>query len=196
MFAFDTQRSTQPEGFSKEQQIAEVVGKVGPSVLLTSMSESLAFFLGAMTTMPAVRIFSLYAALAVLIDFLLQMSLFVSLLTLDVKREEKQRLEVCCCVKAETLPAKSQLFDKGVLYWLIEQFYAPALMNQVVRVIVMMVFVAWFCVCVALVPHIDIGLDQSLSMPEVSVLRVLFILVTYLQFIGLRMLPTLKAYMH
>ena len=45
------------------------------------------FCAGALTPMPAVKIFSLYAALAVLFDFFLQMSLFVALLTLDAKRE-------------------------------------------------------------------------------------------------------------
>ena len=38
--------------------------------------------------MPAVKIFSLYAALAVLVDFLLQISVFVSLMALDLRREE------------------------------------------------------------------------------------------------------------
>ena len=38
--------------------------------------------------MPAVKIFSLYAALAVLVDFLLQISIFVSLMALDLRREE------------------------------------------------------------------------------------------------------------
>ena len=38
--------------------------------------------------MPAVRTFSLFAGLAILIDFLLQISCFVSLLGLDVKRQE------------------------------------------------------------------------------------------------------------
>lgn len=38
--------------------------------------------------MPAVRTFSLFAAVAVFIDFLLQVTCFVSLLGLDVKRQE------------------------------------------------------------------------------------------------------------
>lgn len=38
--------------------------------------------------MPAVRTFSLFAGLAVFIDFLLQISCFVSLLGLDAKRQE------------------------------------------------------------------------------------------------------------
>ena len=39
-----------------------------------------------MTNMPAVRVFTLYAAMAVLIDFLLQITAFVSLLSLDARR--------------------------------------------------------------------------------------------------------------
>lgn len=38
--------------------------------------------------MPAVRTFSMFAGLAVFIDFLLQISCFVSLLGLDAKRQE------------------------------------------------------------------------------------------------------------
>lgn len=38
--------------------------------------------------MPAVHTFSLFAGMAVLIDFLLQITCFVSLLGLDVKRQE------------------------------------------------------------------------------------------------------------
>ena len=44
--------------------------------------------------MPAVKIFSLYAALAVLVDFLLQISIFVSLMALDLRREE---VSTCTC---------------------------------------------------------------------------------------------------
>lgn len=43
---------------------------------------------GALSNMPAVRTFSLFAGLAVFIDFLLQISCFVSLLGLDASRQE------------------------------------------------------------------------------------------------------------
>ena len=46
---------------------------------------------GALSTMPAVRTFSLFAGLAVFIDFLLQISCFVSLLGLDARRQEGRR---------------------------------------------------------------------------------------------------------
>ena len=41
---------------------------------------------GAMSDMPAVYSFSLYAALALLLNFILQMTCFVALLTLDAYR--------------------------------------------------------------------------------------------------------------
>lgn len=44
--------------------------------------------LGALTNMPAVRVFSLYAAMAVLFDFLLQITVFIALLTFDAKRQK------------------------------------------------------------------------------------------------------------
>lgn len=97
------QRDNRLPNETLEQQIGRIVGRVGPSMLLTSSSESLAFLLGALTPMPAVRIFSLYAALAVFIDFLLQITCFVSLMTLDCKRELAKRYNLLCCFKSSTI---------------------------------------------------------------------------------------------
>ena len=68
-------------------------------MLLTSVSESIAFFLGALTPMPAVRLFSLYAGMSVLIDFFLQITIFVSFITLDHKRTIENRIDVFCCLQ-------------------------------------------------------------------------------------------------
>lgn len=93
------QRDVRLENESLEEQIGRIVGRVGPSMLLTSTTEALAFLLGALTPMPAVRIFSLYAALAVFIDFILQITCFVSLMTLDCRRELANRFNIFCCIK-------------------------------------------------------------------------------------------------
>lgn len=43
---------------------------------------------GALSDMPAVQAFAMYAGMSLLINFVLQMTLFVSLFSLDVMREE------------------------------------------------------------------------------------------------------------
>ncbi|BFZ21461.1 hypothetical protein BsWGS_24500 [Bradybaena similaris] len=159
------QREVLHEGETVEHMIGRVVGKVGPSMLLTSLSESLAFFLGALTEMPAVKVFSLYAAMAVLIDFLLQISIFVALLTLDAKRQEANRIDVMCC---EQLSLEKRKPQKGLLYKLISDHYSHFLMKEWVRPVVMVLFVGWFCACGALTSRLSIGLDQSLAMPKDS----------------------------
>ncbi|XP_076362116.1 NPC intracellular cholesterol transporter 1-like isoform X2 [Tachypleus tridentatus] len=81
-------RDNKLEMESREEQIGRILGEVAPSLLLASLSESSCFFLGALSSMPAVHIFSLYAGLALLIDFLLQITCFVALLSLDSRRAE------------------------------------------------------------------------------------------------------------
>ncbi|CAF3870539.1 unnamed protein product [Rotaria sordida] len=91
-----------------ESQIGRIVGRVGPAMLLTSVSESIAFFLGALTPMPAVRLFSLYAAVSVLIDFFLQITIFVTFITLDHKRTIENRIDVFCCLQISRDKTNSQ----------------------------------------------------------------------------------------
>jgi Niemann-Pick C1 protein len=174
-----------------ERQIGRIVGKVGPSMLLTSTSESLAFVLGALTPMPAVRLFSLYAAMAVLIDFLLQITCFVSLMTLDAKRERGKRFDLLCCVKSSEASEEDQeVFDEpeefddadggkqqrtradkadsGFLFRLFKNYYADFLTSNITRPLVIVFFLAVFFTGCALVPKVSVGLDQKLSMPKDS----------------------------
>ncbi|XP_077990039.1 NPC intracellular cholesterol transporter 1-like [Glandiceps talaboti] len=150
----------------RADQVGRIVGEVGPSMLLTSLSESIAFFLGALSSMPAVKAFSLYAAAAVFIDFLLQITAFVALMSLDAKRQESGRLDLCCCVplvKKEPVPK-----DNGILYSFMTKYYAPVLMKNWLRPIVVIVFAFMFCGSTVLMTKVEVGLDQKLSMPEGS----------------------------
>lgn len=167
------QRSTRRKGESLHEHVGRIVGEVGPSMLLSSLSECTAFFIGSMSTMPAVRAFSLYAALAVLFDFLLQITCFVGLLTLDSKRHEKNRFDVCCCIGisskgTDELKSVSESEQQSCLYKFVQHCYAPALLSNYIRPIVITVFVGWILACGALVNKIEVGLDQKLSMPEDS----------------------------
>lgn len=53
-------------------RLGEALAEAGPSITLAAAAETLAFALGGLTSMPAVRNFALCAALAIFLDFLLQ----------------------------------------------------------------------------------------------------------------------------
>ncbi|XP_036272695.1 NPC intracellular cholesterol transporter 1 isoform X1 [Pipistrellus kuhlii] len=160
------QRDERLEGETLDQQLGRVLGDVAPSMFLSSFSETVAFFLGALSVMPAVHTFSLFAGMAVLIDFLLQVTCFVSLLGLDAKRQENNRLDILCCVRGED-DAGPQA-SESCLFRFFRDAYSPLLLTAWMRPIVMAVFVGILSFSIAVLNKVEIGLDQSLSMPEDS----------------------------
>ncbi|VDL60820.1 unnamed protein product [Hymenolepis diminuta] len=170
-----------------EARIAKTMGRVGPSMFLSSLAESVAFFCGAMTDMPAVRVFALYAGVAIVINFLLQIFAFTALLTLDAKRMEANRLDLCYCVEmvfsSESLSDEEEedsgreterlgkrrknkrKTDKPWLYRFVAHLLAPFILSKWVRALLFISFMGWICFCIAIIPGgIQIGLDQKLSM--------------------------------
>uniref|UniRef100_A0A8C9Z794 Niemann-Pick disease, type C1 n=1 Tax=Sander lucioperca TaxID=283035 RepID=A0A8C9Z794_SANLU len=115
------------------QQIGRILGDVAPSMFLSSFSETVAFFLGALSNMPAVRTFSLFAGLAVFIDFLLQISCFVSLLGMDARRQEGNRLDIFCCAK---LPEAQETKTDSFLFRFFKKVFAPFILKEWVRPII------------------------------------------------------------
>ncbi|XP_063787980.1 NPC1-like intracellular cholesterol transporter 1 [Pseudophryne corroboree] len=163
IFMLELQRDERKEGERREEQIGRVLGNVAPSMLLCSLSESLCFFLGALTQMPAVRTFALNAALAILFDFILQISMFVALVSLDTKRQEDSRFDICCCVKTKSEKPKKR--SKGLLVSFMKKVYCPIILNPFSRVIVMILFIFLFCCGIYFMMHSRVGLNQELSVP-------------------------------
>lgn len=69
-----------------EKNIGKAMGQVGPSILLCTCSEICCFAIGSISDMPAVNTFAIYAAVAVFMDFVFQITAFVAIMCLDQKR--------------------------------------------------------------------------------------------------------------
>ena len=117
-----------------------------------------------MSNMPAVKVFSLYAAVAVFIDFLFQITWFVALMSLDARRQESNRMDILCCVRDKDSTAKH---EDGFLYQFIEKIYAPALLSDYVRPCIIAFFVAMLFTSISMTARISVGLDQELALPKV-----------------------------
>ncbi|XP_053872581.1 NPC intracellular cholesterol transporter 1 [Malaclemys terrapin pileata] len=161
------QRDERLPGETLDKQIGRILGDVAPSILLSSFSETVAFFLGTLSTMPAVRTFSLFAGMAVFIDFLLQITCFVSLLGLDIKRQERNQMDILCCIKGGEEESRVQ-HSESILLLFFKDLYSPCLLKDWMRPIVISLFVGLLSFSIAVAHKVEIGLDQSLSMPDDS----------------------------
>ncbi len=147
-----------------ENQIARIVGKVGPSMLLTGTTQSCAFLISALTPMPGVRAFSLYASLAIILNFLMQITCFVVLLTLDAKREASKRIDVAFCVKLNLNEAEEiNRSEKSSLHRFFKNYYSRILLNDYVRASIIVLFVGFFCACLGMCNKLKVGLNQKFA---------------------------------
>ncbi|XP_064031568.1 NPC1-like intracellular cholesterol transporter 1 [Pogoniulus pusillus] len=162
------QQSQRAPGETREQHIGRVLAQVAPSMLLCSLSEAICFFLGALSSMPAVRTFALTAAVAILFDFLLQVSCFVALVALDARRQEAARYDVCCCCGRSKEGARGP--GARLLHPLMHRFYTPLLLHRLARPVVVLLFLFLACAGIYLTLQVSVGLDQELSMPTDSYL--------------------------
>lgn len=79
-------------------RIQEVFEEVGLSITMTTLTTALAFALGCISTIPAIRDLCLYAWPTVMIDGFFQVSFFVSLIVLDERRIQANRMDCCPCI--------------------------------------------------------------------------------------------------
>ncbi|KAH9951672.1 patched family-domain-containing protein [Amylocystis lapponica] len=166
--------SSTPLYLSAEERVARTLAKMGPSILLSSITETLAFALGALVPMPAVRNFALYAAGSVFLNAVLQVTVFVSAMVIDLKRVEANRVDCFPCIH---LPARIALLDEppsgsglGILARFIRRHYAPFLLRPVVKGIVLLTFSGFLVASIISMQHLELGFDQRLALPSESYL--------------------------
>lgn len=160
-----------------EGRVGLALAEVGPSITLASLAEVLAFAVGSFTPMPACKVFSLFAAVAVLLDYLLQITAFVALLTLDFRRSESGRVDCIPCLTTETEesddipPGRRQQREPGLLLRYMKNYHAPFLRIPAVKAIVVAAFFGLLFTSIAIVPSISIGLNQKIALPRDSYLQ-------------------------
>jgi Niemann-Pick C1 protein len=165
-----------------EFRIAKALGRMGPSILLSAITETVAFALGAFVGMPAVRNFAIYAAGAVFINAVLQVTMFVSVLALNQKRVENHRADCFPCIQIKSAGVhlgssngngynrSYEGQDEGALQQFIRKTYAPTILGRKMKVAIVVVFLGIFTAGVSLIPEVSLGLDQRVAIPDESYL--------------------------
>ncbi|CAM9783617.1 unnamed protein product [Heterosigma akashiwo] len=87
--------------------MARAMSVAGVSITLTSVTDCVTFLIGSTTVIPALSTFSIYAAVVIFVDFLVQVTLYPACVALDLQRQEENRLDTLCCY---AVPADSNDF--------------------------------------------------------------------------------------
>lgn len=103
--AVENQKKINP-GISVENRLALGLKEVGPSITTAAICETLAFLVGALTKMPALQSFCLQAALAVLFDYVFQITSFIVFLAIDEERRDDNRVDLFCCIPVASAETK------------------------------------------------------------------------------------------
>jgi Niemann-Pick C1 protein len=165
-----------------ERRISTALGRMGPSILFSAITETVSFALGAFVGMPAVRNFAIYAAGAVFINAILQVTMFVSFLTLNQIRVEDARADCFPCIQVKAArvhlgssngTASTRYYEapeESILQQFIRKRYAPALLGKKVKAVVVVIFTGLCAAGLALLPEVKLGLDQRVAIPDGSYL--------------------------
>ncbi|EPS28320.1 hypothetical protein PDE_03266 [Penicillium oxalicum 114-2] len=161
-----------------DERVARAVGRIGPSVFLSALTETVAFSLGAFVGMPAVKNFAAYAAGAVFVNAILQVTMFISVLALNQRRVESLRADCFPCLtvqKANSFASTDeQVYDdheaESSLQNFIRRIYAPFILDRRVKAAIVIVFLGILTAGIALIPEVALGLDQRIALPSDSYL--------------------------
>lgn len=156
---------------SVEVRIARAVSRMGPSVLLSASCETIAFALGALVGMPAVRNFAIYATGAVIINTLLQMTVFVSAMAIDLQRMEANKMDCLPCIHLPTSTSPADLasaYGEGDLACFFRTIFMPFLLKRPVKITLLSIFSGIFVFSALCSKRIELGLDQRLALPRDS----------------------------
>ncbi|KAJ7386392.1 Patched domain-containing protein 3 [Desmophyllum pertusum] len=127
----------------KNREIAERVGlalkHAGCSISITSLTDFLAFMIGASTILPALRSFCIFAGIGILADFVLQATLFTAFLALDARRHGKKRDGCCCCIKLKDDYSETACGKRDMLKEFMDNYVGRAILSLPGKIIVIVI---------------------------------------------------------
>ena len=172
ILVMDIQREEVEEGDTTTDIIARVLGRGGPSMLLCALTEATVFFVGSISDMPAVKVFALNAGLAIVFNFILQVTAFLAVVKLDMDRQAAGRWDLLYCIKSKT--EEKVKHSVSIIDTFFREYYTPFLMNDLVGFVVVCLFSFLLGGSIYAISVATVGLDQNLSVPKSSYVATYF----------------------
>nr|KAG5711759.1 hypothetical protein BaRGS_023523 [Batillaria attramentaria] len=126
------------------RKMGDVLRHAGVSITVTSITDFVAFGIGATTVLPSLRSFCVYAAFGILGLFFLQAIFFSACLTLDLRRLAARRDGCLCCYRHKDTYTPNSCSKKELIPMFFKRVMEPLLSKLPVKVFVMVVTLGLF----------------------------------------------------
>ena len=147
-----------------DERIGFAMKEIGPSIFTAALCESIAFFIGLLTDVPALRNFCLVAGLGVIADFFLQLLIFVAALAVDKHRIADGRRDlICCCTKGNYEEPREEWIRPNY-----NKHVVPVLFHWLTKIAVIMTTVCLIVIGAMSCEKIVLGLNQNVSLVKGS----------------------------
>ncbi|MED6106320.1 NPC intracellular cholesterol transporter 1 [Stylosanthes scabra] len=152
-----------------------IIMEVIPFLVLAVGVDNMCIIVDAVKRQPSGLPIEEQITLAVLLDFLLQITAFVALVTLDFLRTKDNRIDCFPCIKVNSSSEEESEGIReerdGLLTRYMKEVHAPFLGLWGVKVLVIAVFVAFTLASIAVCTRIEPGLEQQIALPRDSYLQ-------------------------
>ncbi|CAE8654753.1 unnamed protein product [Polarella glacialis] len=150
------------------ERIAKAIAHAGASVMVTSLTDFVAFAISVSSGLPALSAFCMYAAFSIIVLFFLQITLFGAFAALDARRVAANRIDCCPCLCRRGCPCcrvvaleDGKVYEKdpnqmcfrasghvgGRFGYLLEKKIAPVLVKTPVALAVVAVALGFSGIC-------------------------------------------------
>lgn len=130
-------------------KVALALSQSGSAITVTSFTNVVVFLLSAISRLPALRFFALWAAIGVFAAWALSITFYTACVTLDFRRSQAKRRDCCPCFPPVQEVKELNWFKRpagGFSRFFANQF-GPLILNRYVRIVLLVLFAGLFAAC-------------------------------------------------
>ncbi len=153
-----------------EEKIGHALKHAGVAISITTLTDVMAFAVGASTSLPALRNFCLYSAFSILFVYFFMLTFFLGFFVLDQRRMESRRHAIFCCYRMDDKWRPNECSQRSLLHAFFEG-YSRVLLNRYVRIAVIALTLLLLGVSVYGIARLEADFDEQLWVPKDTYLR-------------------------
>lgn len=123
---------------SLEEKIAKTMQKAGASITITSLTDIIAFVVGASTILPSLQSFCIYAGMCILMTYIYVVTFFVAFLTVDERRVLQNRNGFIPCIRHKD---RTPSCEPRLMWRFLHNFYGKFVLTKAGKVIVILLVI-------------------------------------------------------